>query len=139
MLIGGFVMDEVVPRRVRRVPWRLAVTAAVVTAGATVWSATVATQGVSARGFLLILFVAGLPLLARDAPAAFTFVSLSTGMVLLWVSVLGGALGLRPVIAAALALLAASVADPESLPGGCSVAMAGALLVFLPVGFCRYS
>lgn len=127
-------------RKVARLPWRLAVTAAAVTAGATVWSAAVATEGVSARGFLLILFVAGLPLLARDAPAAFTTVCLLTGMVLLWVSLLGAGVGLSPVIAASLALLAASVADPDTPPGGCSVALAGALLlVILPVGFCWFS
>ncbi|MCX5585977.1 hypothetical protein ACFV0H_28065 [Streptomyces erythrochromogenes] len=121
-------------------PWRLAVTAAAVTAGTTVWSATVATEGVPARGFLLILFVAGLPLLARDAPTAFTCVCLLTGMVLLWVSLLGAAVGLGPVVAASLALLAASVADPDAPPGGCSVALAGALLlVILPVGFCWFS
>ncbi|MFJ9945929.1 hypothetical protein [Streptomyces erythrochromogenes] len=120
-------------------PWRLAVTAAVVTAGATVWSATVATQGVSARGFLLILFVAGLPLLARDAPAAFTRLCLLTGIVLLWVSLIGAGFGLRPVIAASLALLAASVADRDELPGGWSVALAGALLLgLLPLASCLY-
>ncbi|MFG2342086.1 hypothetical protein [Streptomyces yangpuensis] len=130
-------MDEVVRRKVPRVPWRLAVTAAAVTAAATVWSAAVATGGMSVRGFLLVLFVAGLPLLARHAPTAFTCACLLTGTVLLWVSLIGAAFGLGPVVAAALLLLAASVADPDNPPSGCSVALAAALmLLILPVGLC---
>ncbi|MFJ7780729.1 hypothetical protein [Streptomyces yangpuensis] len=130
-------MDEVVRRKVSRVPWRLAVTAAAVTAAATVWSATAATAGVPVRGLLLILFVAGLPLLARPAPTAFTCVCLLTGTVLLWVSLIGAAFGLGPVVAAALLLLAASVADPDNPPSGAAVGLAAALLLLiLLVGFC---
>ncbi|MFF9977929.1 hypothetical protein [Streptomyces erythrochromogenes] len=131
-------MDEVVQQRVARLPWRLAVTAASVTAVTTVWSATVSAGGVSARGLLLLLFVAGLPLLARDAPAAFTRTCLVIAVFLLWVPMFGAA-GLRPVAAAVLLLLAASVADPDHHPSCLTVALAGALLVFLPPAFCLYS
>ncbi|WP_046778625.1 hypothetical protein [Streptomyces yangpuensis] len=120
-------MDEVVRRKVSRVPWRLGVTAAAVTAAAAVWSATVGTGDVPPRVYLPVLFVAALPLLARHAPTAFTCACLLTGMVLLWVSLLGAAFGLGPVVAAALLLLAASVADRDHPPTGCSVALAAAL------------
>ncbi|MFJ1567561.1 hypothetical protein [Streptomyces erythrochromogenes] len=120
-------------------PWRLAVTAATVTAVATVWSATVGTGGVSARGFLLLLFVAGLPLLMRDVPTAFTCACLLVGILLLWVSLIGAAFGLGPVVAAALMLLAASVADPDNPPSSASVVLAGMLLlVFFLLAFCLY-
>ncbi|MFD5882473.1 hypothetical protein [Streptomyces yangpuensis] len=120
-------MDEVVRRKVSRVPWRLAVTAAAVTAAATAWSATVGTGDVLPRVYLAVLAVVALPLLARHAPTAFARVCLLAGMVLLWVSLIGAAFGLGPVVAAALLLLAASVADRDNPPTGCSVALAAAL------------
>ncbi|MFD6231420.1 hypothetical protein ACFWFZ_31855 [Streptomyces sp. NPDC060232] len=120
-------MDEVVRRKVSRVPWGLAVTATAVTAAAAVWSAIVGTGGVLPRAYLVALAVVALPLLTRHAPTAFTCACLLTGMVLLWVSLIGAAFGLAPVAAAALLLLVSSVADPDHPPSGCSVALAAAL------------
>ncbi|MFJ6785700.1 hypothetical protein [Streptomyces yangpuensis] len=129
-------MDEVVRRKVSRVPWRLAVTAAAVTAAAAMWSATRGTGDVLPLVHLVALAVSALPLLARRAPTAFTCVCLLTGTALLWVSLIGAAFGLGPVVAAALLLLAASVADPGRPPRGWSVALAAALLpVFFLLAF----
>ncbi|MFB7172799.1 hypothetical protein ACFCYM_18510 [Streptomyces sp. NPDC056254] len=77
--------------------------------------------------YLVLLAVAALPLLARTAPGAFTRAGLLTGMILLWVSLIGAPFGLWPVAAASLMLLAASAADPRNPPSGCSVALAAAL------------
>ncbi|MFE7183660.1 hypothetical protein [Streptomyces erythrochromogenes] len=124
-------MDEVVRRRVPRVPWRLAVTAAAVTAVPAACAATVGMGDVPAAVHLAVLAVAALPLLMRAAPTVFRRACLLIGMVLLWASLIGAAFGFGPVAPAALLLLVAAVADPDNLPGCASVVLA----VVLPVMF----
>ncbi|MFF3725185.1 hypothetical protein ACFYYM_22745 [Streptomyces erythrochromogenes] len=133
MSIGGFGMDEdeVLRQRVPRAPWRLAVTAAAVTAVAAACAATVGMGDVPAAVYLAVLALAALPLLMRAAPTVFRRACLLIGMVLLWASLIGAAFGLGPVVPAALLLLVAAVADPENPPGSPSVVLA----VVLPLMF----
>ncbi|KOU65507.1 hypothetical protein ADK96_16900 [Streptomyces sp. IGB124] len=114
-------MDGVVPRRVKRVPWRLAVTAAAVTAGAVVYAAAVGKEDVPGAVYVVVPAVVVLPLLMHQAPASFGRACLIVGMMLLWGSPVGAEFGLGPVVAAALLLLAASVADPANSPDCASV------------------
>ncbi|WP_327414777.1 hypothetical protein [Streptomyces sp. NBC_01233] len=131
-------MDEAVRQKVSRVPWRLAVTAAAVTAVATVCAATVGMGGMPGGVYLAVLAVAALPLLMRAAPTVFYRACLLTGMVLLGASLIGATFGLGPVVPAALLLLVASVADPDNSPGAASVALAAVLPVFFLFLFCAW-
>ncbi|MEV6681762.1 hypothetical protein AB0N09_33555 [Streptomyces erythrochromogenes] len=118
---SGESVDEVVHRRVSRLPWRLAVTAAAVTAAATVYAA--AAGDLPGVLYVAVPAVALLPLLMREAPASFGRACLIGGMLLLWGSPLWAEFGLGPVVAAALLMLGASVADPDNPPDGASVAV----------------
>ncbi len=123
--------------RVARLPWRLALAAAAVTAVATVCAAIAGMGDIPGVVHLVLLAAVALPLLSGAAPAAFCRACLLVGTTLLWVSILGARFGLWPVLLASLLLLAASVADRANPPGCASMALAGMLPpVFLLVGFC---
>ncbi|MFE2243044.1 hypothetical protein ACFXCU_26430 [Streptomyces virginiae] len=117
-------MGEVVPLRVKRVPWRLAVTAAAVTAGAVVYAAAVGKGDVPGAVYVVVVAAFVLPLLMQEAPASFGRACLIVGMMLLWGAPVAAEFGLGPVVAAALLLLAASVADPAHSPDCASAAVA---------------